>query len=340
MATFNHPTTHNLPNDAVHMQKMIKDCIYGHIAIPSLCLSFIDVPEFQRLRRVRQLGMAHYAYPSAVHTRFEHSLGVMHLAGKMVDQLRNYVEISQRVKELIQLSGMYHDIGHFSYSHLFDSFLSDTGGNDLPYIFTLHHHEDRSIFFLRKINSRLKLLNNDEENFVSDIIKGNIPKNQPSFLYQIICNKECGIDVDRMDYLHRDSFWTGFPGFQADYIVLCATIDKEQHLAFKQKAYHDIQDLYKTRRRMYRHVYHHHTTLKIDKMHRCMLQRLGHILFMYGESTDDYNIETLLRNSPETSDLMLSLDNRQLEHDCDICHLYNTNISYTSSGKIDDVRFL
>lgn len=133
--------------------KIIKDCIYGHITVSKLCVAFMDVSEFQRLRRVRQLGVAHYAYPSAVHTRFEHSLGVMHLAGKFVDQLRNYVQISDRTKELIQLAGMYHDIGHLAFSHLFDLFLSNLPeGASVSNFFDLHDHEDRSLFFVRLVN--------------------------------------------------------------------------------------------------------------------------------------------------------------------------------------------
>lgn len=317
---------------------MIKDCIYGHILIPALCVSFMDVPEFQRLRRVRQLGMAHYAYPSAVHTRFEHCLGVMHLAGKMVDNLRRYVQISDRTKELIQLAGMYHDIGHFAYSHLFDAFLSKI--NSSAGIFKLHDHEDRSLFFLRQVNSQLKLLTHEEEDFVANAIEGKVPEGQPAYLYQIVCNKECGVDIDKMDYLKRDTYHTGFPSFQADYIMLCATIDKENHLAFKQKAYGDLKDLFEARRRMYENVYQHHTSLKMDKIYFCMMKRQGLKLFTYGEKTDDYNIETLFRNSKETAELIQHIDNREIDHDCDICREYHPVKSVKKSGGVEAVRFV
>lgn len=320
--------------------KMIKDCIYGHIRIPELCRQFMDVPEFQRLRRVRQLGMAHYAYPSAVHTRFEHSLGVMHMAGKMVDQLSEYVQISERTKELIQLAAMYHDIGHFAYSHLFDAFLSKNKSESHPGIFKLHDHEDRSVYFLRKVSQRLWLLSQEEEDFVANAIEGHVPEGQPSYLYQIVCNAECGLDQDKADYLRRDAFHTGFPGFQSDYIISCALIDKDNHLAFKEKARGDIRDLFETRRRMFENVYQHHTSQKLDKMYFCMMKRLGAKLFTYDEKTDDYNIETLFRNSPETEEIITAIDNREIDHECEMCQEYHPVKSVKSSGGVDKVRFV
>jgi HD superfamily phosphohydrolase len=319
---------------------LLKDCIYGHISISPLCKSFMDIDEFQRLRRIRQLGMVQYSYPSATHTRFEHSLGVMHLVGKIVDQFRKFIKIPERTKELIQLGGLYHDIGHFSYSHLFDTFLSHIDLESIPDIFRIHNHEDRSTYFLQKVNAKLKLLTDVEENFVINVIKGNIPKNHPSYLYQIVCNQECGVDMDKLDYLNRDAFHTGFPGFQGDYIIINAVIDKESSLAFRNKAYEDLKDLFDVRRRMYENVYRHHTVLRTDKIYFCMMKRLGPKLFMYGEMTDDFNIETLFRNSPETMDLIKYIDNRDLDHDCDICKEYPLVKSINNSGCIDKVRFV
>lgn len=321
--------------------KIIKDCIYGHIMIPSLCVTFMDVPEFQRLRRVRQLGMAHYAYPSAVHTRFEHSLGVMHLAGRMVDQLRKYVTISDRTKELIQLAGMYHDIGHFAYSHLFDAFLSRTKlPAEVDPIFQHKDHEDRSLAFLANVNARLKLLSSEEEQFVANVISGHVPEGEPAYLYQIICNEECKIDVDRQDYLRRDSYHTGFPGFQSDYIMMNSIVDATGNLAYKKKVYNDLSDLYEARRRMFGNVYQHHTSQKLDKIYFCMMKRLGTKLFTYGAQTDDYNIETMFRTSEETRELIAAIDNRELGHECNICKEYHSSKHIKASGTIDQVRFI
>jgi HD superfamily phosphohydrolase len=328
-------------NDKKPHTKTLKDPIYGHIDIPPLCLAFMDVPEFQRLRRVRQLGLAYYVYPSVSHSRFEHSLGVMHLAGKMVDKLRDRVEITDRTKDLIQLAGLYHDIGHFAYSHLFDHFLESAKINDtIPEIFKYRNHEHRSIHFLHKVNARLKLLSQDEEDFVGYAILGHVPKDHISYLYQIVCNESSKIDVDRLDYLNRDAFWAGASSFHSDYILLCATVDKDSHLAFKDKARREIKYLFETRQRMYENIYNHPTTMKLDKIYFCMMSRLGPKLFSYGEKTDDYNIETLFRNSPETQDLMTSIDNRDLYHDCEICRDYSSTKFMKSGGSIDNVRFV
>jgi HD superfamily phosphohydrolase len=341
----NQKPTHRI-NSITNKIRVIKDCIYGHFAIPELCSKFVDVPEFQRLRRVRQLGLVHYIYPSATHTRFEHSLGVMHLAGRMVDQLRNFVQIDQRTKQLIQLAGMYHDIGHFAFSHLFDSTLHLFTKNDNKYmlhdIFKYTDHEFRSIYFLTKVNQRLGLLSPQEEEFVINLIKGQIPESdsQRGYLYQIICNDESGIDVDKMDYLRRDAYHTGFPGFQSDYIIINAMIDSENRIAFRKKTKSDLNDLYNTRTKMHINVYQHHTSKELEKIHYCAMKRLGHRLFAYGEQTDDYNIDTLIHGSPDLSDLIHCIEYRELDHECENCKEYDTRISIPDSGSIDRVRFI
>lgn len=337
---------HNPASMIYQKPRIIKDCIYGHFVIPELCSLFMDVPEFQRLRRVRQLGMVHYIYPSATHTRFEHSLGVMHLAGRMVEQLRRFVEISERTKQLIQLAGLYHDVGHFAYSHLFDSTLklfSQNGSSDqLHDIFKLTDHELRSIHFLTQVNHRLQLLSPDEEIFVINLIRGHVPESEKKFcyLYQIICNDECGIDVDKMDYLRRDAYHTGFPGFQSDYIIINALIDSDGHIAFRRKTKSDIRDLFNTRIKMHINVYQHHTAKELEKIHYCAMKQLGHRLFAHGEGTDDSNIDTLMRTCQDLRDLVRCIEYRELHHECENCKEFNLEIDIPRSGGIDKVRFV
>src|SRR3989344_291322 len=117
---------------------IIKDAIYGFIHVNQLCKVFLDTPEFERLRRIKQLGLAHFVYPSATHTRFEHCLGVMHLAGKVADKLSEYV--TEREKELLQLAGLLHDVGHVAFSHLVDYTIEEeqVGTNQKT-------HEERSV---------------------------------------------------------------------------------------------------------------------------------------------------------------------------------------------------
>jgi HD superfamily phosphohydrolase len=265
----------------------------------------------------------------------------MHQAGRMIDQLRNYVSIDDRTNDLIQLGGLYHDIGHFSFSHLFDSFLElNQHLDNLDPIFKLPNHEDRSVYFLRKVNLRLKLLTQKEEQFVTNVIMGIVPEGEPPYLYSIIHNKFNGLDVDKQDYIKRDSVSVGLPGFQSDYILLNCLVDDEQHLAFRQKTYNDIKDLFDTRHRMFEKVYLHHTARKIDKIYYCMMKRLGSELFKYGENTDDYNIETLFRNHESTRELVIDIDRRRINHNCENCKEYSTDATVKKSGGIEDVRFV
>jgi HD superfamily phosphohydrolase len=326
--------------------RIVKDCIYGHIEIPPLCQLFIDVPEFQRLRRVKQLGLVQYTYPSAVHTRFEHSLGVMHLAGKMVEQLRTFVVIDQRTQHLIQLAALYHDAGHMSFSHLFDTVLKSFPFEDYPstdntIFFSMLDHESRSVYFISQVNDRLKLLTREELKFVQNTILGEMPKDEKNpYLYQIVSNKQCGIDVDKMDYLRRDAYHTGFAAFQSDYIILNAMVDEKNNIAFREKSKMDIIDLFHTRTKMHTNVYQHHTSKQLDKIHFCMLKRLGYKLFMYGKKTDDSNIETLIRNSESLKDLIECIDTRNLEHDCEICKEFISKTHIIPSGSINMVTFI
>lgn len=334
--------------------KIVKDPLYSHVHIPELCQQFMDVPEFQRLRRVKQLGTVHYAYPSAVHTRFEHSIGVMHLAGKVVDHLRRFVDISDRTKELIQLAGLYHDIGHFALSHLFDTFLSDQFGStdrSEPYIILNDEkiyleHEHRSINTLKRVNKRLELLSSEELNFVIECINptgtvidgaGVGESLKLSALYQIVNNKRCGIDVDKLDYLARDAYHTNFPAFQCGYIIECMRIH-HGNIVFLNKAKDDIIDLFETRRRMFRMVYQHHTCSKVDQIYKYMMGLLKEKLFKYGNESDDFNLETLLRNNEETKNIMYLLDCRDFASIAKIIDF--VEYKYHPSGSVDDVTFI
>lgn len=325
--------------------KIVKDCIHSYIEIPNLCLSFMDTPEFQRLRRIKQLGMTSHVYPSGTHTRFEHCVGVMHLAGKVVQKISSYKEISERTKHLIQLAGLYHDIGHFAYSHLFDKFLSSQnigiGEQCVDPIFSHKDHENRSLFILNQVNNRLKLLSRKEQRFVEDLIKGEYQNKENPYLYQIICNLECGLDVDKMDYLQRDAYHTGLPGFESDYIIHNCIIDNDGMLGFKEKARNDISDLYETRRRMHMNVYQHHTTQKINKIYWCIMKHLGNELFQFGSKTDDYMVESLIRSSsnPKIKELVRALDERNLDHCCENCQDCTLEPCVPNSGGIEMVKF-
>jgi HD superfamily phosphohydrolase len=247
--------------------KIIKDCIYGFVEVSDLCLSFLDCPEFQRLRHIKQLGVAHYVYPSAVHTRFEHSIGVMHLAGEVIKSLRlKGVSISEREKDLVQLAALIHDIGHVAFSHLMDRILCDEK--------TGEPHEDRSIEALNTINKRLNLLSDTEVNSVSRMINGDISFDEKKFLYEIVSNSSCGMDVDRFDYLQRDSYHTGITGFQPGYLIMCMDVH-DNRLVFKKKSRPEIILACQTRSRLFKTIYRHPVVLKIENVIQEVILQLG-----------------------------------------------------------------
>lgn len=249
------------------MPTIIKDCIYRFITVPELCKSFMDTYIFQRLRDIKQLGLTYMIYPSAVHTRLEHSLGVMHLAGKVVDILRNYTDITDREKDLVQLAALYHDVGHMAFSHLLDNFLLERST-------TFPDHEKRSVMALGIINSNLELLTVDEYFMVRDMILGKHDGKDKPFLYQIVHNSICGLDVDRFDYLQRDAYHTGMPGFQPDYLIQCMRVNSQGNICFQKKAKTEVEFLYETRRRMFTQVYRHRSVLSLEKLIKDILPSL------------------------------------------------------------------
>jgi len=238
------------------MSVTIRDPLYGMITIPKLCARFLDTAEFERLRNIRQLGLCYYVFPSATHTRFEHCLGTCHLASLVCNELHHF--ISQREKDLVCLAAMWHDVGHMAFSHLMDSYLEECLQEQ-----KLVHHEARSVSALITANSRLQCLSDMEVKMVSKMILGDTAGESKPFLFEIVSNRRCGVDVDRLDYLQRDAYHTGHAGFQPDYIIKCVCI-KNNQLAFKQKAEEELLNMFQTRRRLFRIIYHHKTTRKVE----------------------------------------------------------------------------
>jgi HD superfamily phosphohydrolase len=300
----------------------------------------MDTVEFQKLARIKQLALSYHVYPSAVHTRKEHSIGVMHLTGVVVDQLRNFVEISNREKELLQLAGLYHDVGHTAYSHMFDDFLENYHLQCKGF-FSMKDHEHRSIFILKIVNEKLNNpLTLEELKFVENVILGNINNDNKAYLYQIVNNKSCGIDTDKMDYLYRDAYHTGMAKFQPSYIIHNMVVDTfSSEIMFKSKSKEDIKDLFDTRTRMFKQVYKHHTVEKINQIYKCAMKSIDpQKLFQYDIMTDDMNIETLLRSEEASRKIIEQVDLRNFNHKCPLC--VNHHITIKESGNISSVKFL
>jgi HD superfamily phosphohydrolase len=236
--------------------KQIYDPVHGFITITPLMKSIIDTPEFQRLRDLKQLGAVHYVYPSAVHTRFEHSLGVSHLAGIMAESLikRTSLHNSERIVELVRIAALVHDIGHGPYSHLYDNRIRHPSEPE---------HEERGCAIFSDMVRKYNLLLSEEE--VIMVINMIVPPSHLCnyWLYQIVANKHCQLDVDKIDYIERDCFHTGvkFGGEWGRLLTQCEIkkVEGNLQIAWPKKLEYEIFQLFATRYRLHRQVYNHHT---------------------------------------------------------------------------------
>jgi len=319
---------------------LIKDCIYLFIDVPEICQKFIDHPLFQRLRRIYQLGVVKYVFPTATHTRFEHSIGTMYLAGEVIDVLRKYTKITEKEKELVMLAGLLHDIGHICFSHLAEN-------NILKKIFGYETHEQRSVRFIKEINNELNLLQEQEIEQIANMVLGIIPKNtNKPFLYEIVNNKTSDIDVDKMDYLRRDAYHTRLLEFIPTYIIKNMYVDNISekhglHLQIKEKANNDICNMFITRKKMFYDVYYHKTVRKIEKFYTCMMLQLHKKKLLDIQNIhnyDDHFMETYF--NLECKELFKQLCYRNLDHECELCINVNCNQLYfheQGSKKLDNL---
>lgn len=277
-------------NNLTYTTKFIHDTIHGNIGLSFIANCVINTIIFQRLSGLKQLGPCRYIYPTAVHTRYEHSLGTYHLAGELIStiaNLHNQQEIDSYltqipelqdyynrtgitenlltpyVRELVKIAGLCHDIGHASFSHLFDDvFLPKVDFSNNPN----KSHEHRSNLLINKIIKEHPILSeymtDSDLSFIKELI--NPSKNKSGFIFEIVSNDFNGIDVDKLDYLQRDIKTVDF----------CAKIDTtmltkhikiaNNHIVYPIHAFEDIENLFRTRYKMYKHVYLHPNVTSVE----------------------------------------------------------------------------
>jgi len=239
---------YQLTNGQLKSQKIINDPVYGFISIPSeLIFSIIDHPYFQRLRRIKQLGLTDMVYPGALHTRFHHAIGAMHLMSITLDHLRNKGhEISNQEYEASLLAILLHDIGHGPFSHTLEATL-----------LTDVRHESLSLLFIQRLNSEF----NNQLDLAIKIFTGSYER---KFFHQLVSSQ---LDIDRLDYLQRDCFFTGVSEgtIGADRIIKMMNI-KDNALVVEEKGIYSIENFLSARRLMYWQVYLHKTTVSAEKM--------------------------------------------------------------------------
>lgn len=254
--------------------KTVNCPLHGVITLTPRMCEIIDTPEYQRLHKLRQLGVTHHVYPSANHTRFEHSLGVSHLAKILVNSIiEKHPEfgMTDRDVELFQIAGLIHDIGHGPFSHLYDDEIIDQE-KDIK-------HEERGINIFKNMIEKYSLPYTQKEiDFIIELIEPS-NKNKNNWVYQVINNKYCSVDVDKIDYIQRDCYHVGF-GINQKFerlLTMCdvkrfsytsksGEIKAEEVLAWPKKLQDEIISLFQTRYRLHKQVYTHHTVNAIEQI--------------------------------------------------------------------------
>ncbi|MEY4702526.1 MAG: hypothetical protein RIR96_423 [Bacteroidota bacterium] len=239
--------------------KIINDPVYGFITIDDeRIFKLINHPFFQRLRRIQQMAMAQLVYPGAVHTRLHHALGAYHLMGCALQELSSKgIEITEEEKFSAKAAILLHDIGHGPFSHALEHVLAES-----------FHHEELSLMLMKSLNEEL----NGELNMALDIF---CDKYHKKFLHQLISGQ---LDVDRMDYLTRDSFYTGVNEGVIGYdrIIKMLTVHNGA-LMVEEKGIYSIEKFLVARRLMYWQAYLHKTVVSAEQMLQRIIKRAKHI---------------------------------------------------------------
>lgn len=268
----------------MNKKKIFNDPVYGFVSVPyEIIFDLIEHPYFQRLRNIKQLGLTHLVYPGALHTRFHHALGAMHLMGIALETLRNKgIEITDDEAKAVTIAILLHDIGHGPFSHALESCI-------VPSI----HHEDLSILLMKRLNEEF-------DGALTLAIEIFEDKYSKKFLHQLVSGQ---LDMDRMDYLNRDSFYTGVSegviGF--DRILKMIFVINDQ-LVIEEKGIYSIEKFLIARRLMYWQVYYHKTVISAEQLLVKILKRAkeisidGHLLF----ATPSFSF--LLKTNPTADD--------------------------------------
>ncbi|XP_034721411.1 deoxynucleoside triphosphate triphosphohydrolase SAMHD1-like isoform X2 [Etheostoma cragini] len=273
--------------------KVFNDPIHGTVILHPLLIKIIDTPQFQRLRNIKQLGGAYFVYPGASHNRFEHSIGVAHLAGQLVEALRARqpeLNIDDRDVLCVKIAGLCHDLGHGPFSHLYDQMFIPKVPHppgELGDKMAKWKHEDASVKMfdhLVESISLLKKLEDEDKVFIREMINGPEGQEDPnavkwpykgrkedkSFLYEIVANKLNGIDVDKFDYIARDCHHLGMKNnFDHLRFIQYARVCKVEglnHICSRDKEVNNLYDMFYTRNCLHRRAYQHRVNKIIEYM--------------------------------------------------------------------------
>lgn len=267
-------------------RKIINDPVYGLINIPSeIVYDLIEHKYFQRLRRIKQLGLTDYVYPGAGHTRFQHTLGAVHLLHQAIHVLKSKdIEITRKEEEAVSLAILLHDMGHGPFSHTLENIIVEK-----------YDHEELSLLFMEELNHEFK----GKLDLAIRIFKNNYHK---KFLHQLVSSQ---LDVDRLDYLRRDSFYTGVSEgvIGSDRIIKMLNVVNDQ-LVVEAKGIHSIEKFLIARWLMYWQVYLHKTVVSGEQLLIKIFTRVKQLIAEGKEVLLTDALVILLRNSVKDKDLL------------------------------------
>jgi len=299
--------------------------LYGFISLQGgIILNLIEHPYFQRLRRISQLGLTSLVYPGALHTRFHHAIGAMHLMQKAINVLRSKGhEISNEEAEGAKIAILLHDIGHGPYSHSLEHSIVDNIS-----------HEELSLFYMHKLNNEF----NGKLDLAIQIFKDEYSK---SYLHQLVSSQ---LDMDRMDYLNRDSFYSGVQegvvGAERIINMLDVVNDK---LVVESKGIYSVEKFLIARRLMYWQVYFHKTVVSAEQMLIKVLQRAKELsqnnIDLFGTSSlqlflkNNFTIKDF-KSNPKVFESFTELDDYDIMASIKEWQNHSDNILASLSNKI------
>lgn len=297
-------------------RKIINDPVHGFVTIPSdIVFDLIETPYFQRLRRIKQLGLTHYVFPGATHTRFQHTIGALHLMSLALESLSGKgIRITAEEQEAACIAILLHDIGHGPFSHA----LEET-------IISGVNHEYLSNLYMDELNKQFS----SKLDMAIAIFKNTYPK---KFLHQLVTSQ---LDMDRLDYIKRDSFFTGVTEgtIGTDRLIKMLNVHEDK-LVVEQKGIYSVEKFLISRRLMYWQVYYHKTVIGAENLLLKLLQRAKHLAikkkeiyatpalayFLYRRIQPqdiEKNIEEILHhfNLLDDNDIMVSAKQWQFDED-------------------------
>lgn len=288
-------------------KKIINDPVHGFINISGgIIYDLIEHPYFQRLRRIKQLGLSYLVYPGAVHTRFQHAIGSMHLIGMAIDVIRSKNhEITEEEAEAAKIAILLHDIGHGPFSHALENCFTPK-----------YNHEELSLLLMKNLNTYF----GGKLDLAIKIFQN---KYQKKFLHQLISGQ---LDMDRLDYLKRDSFFTGVSeGVVGSERIIKMLQVVDDNLVVESKGIYSIEKFLIARRLMYWQVYLHKTSLVAELVLAAFVSRLKHLSKYNNYKTSLSHINNLFENESLNDEEIVS--NFSMIDDDDIMHLLKQGLS-------------